>query len=203
MSEREDKTISYYNEHAADFQNSVSTANMNSMCDRFLSYLSKPAHILDLGCGTGRDSLYFLDHGYTVLPMDASEAMCKIASKITGLTVRQLRFENLDYTDEFDGVWACASLLHVEREKLPAILRKINKALKPGGILYMSFKYGETTRKKEGRLFTDMTEKDLFFLCNESNGFELEDYYITADVRLERSDEKWLNIIAKKMNDNN
>ena len=198
MSEREDKTISYYNTKAADFQKSISTANMNDACDRFLSYFTGPAYILDLGCGTGRDSKYFISQGHSALPADASEEMCRIATAVSGVTARQIRFEDLDYTNTFDGVWACASLLHAEREKLPGIICKINDALKPGGILYMSFKYGVSSEERNGRFFTDMTENALPFLCNADNGFKIIEYYISTDVRPERSSEKWLNIIAKK-----
>lgn len=88
--------------------------------------------------------------------------------------------------------------MHVERDKLPEILSKINEALKPNGMLYMSFKYGKTSEERNGRFFTDMTEDDLPFLCNENNGFEVRAYYISSDARPERSNERWLNIIAQK-----
>lgn len=198
MSEREERTIDYYNSRALDFQKSINTANMCEACDHFLSYLPKQAYILDLGCGTGRDSLYFKESGHLVLPADASEEMCKIATKNTGVTARLIKFEELDYYAKFDGVWACASLLHSERDKLPEILRKINKALKPKGILYMSFKYGNKSEERNGRFFTDMNEADIPFLCNEKNGFVLIEHYITSDVRQERYNERWLNLIVKK-----
>ncbi|WP_303838225.1 bifunctional 2-polyprenyl-6-hydroxyphenol methylase/3-demethylubiquinol 3-O-methyltransferase UbiG [Ruminococcus flavefaciens] len=198
MSEREERTIDYYNLNADYFQKSISMANMSAACNHFLSYLSKPAYILDLGCGTGRDSRYFKNRGYSVLPVDASKEMCKIASEMSGVTARLLKFEDLDYNEEFDGVWACASLLHAEREKLPEILRRINKALKPKGVLYMSFKYGKCSEERNGRFFTDMTEDDIPFLCNDNSSFEVLEHYISSDVRPERSNERWLNIIAKK-----
>lgn len=181
-----------------EFQESILTANMNEACDRFLSYFSRTAYILDLGCGTGRDSRYFRDCGYSVLPVDASKEMCKIASEVSGVTARLLKFEDLDYNEEFDGVWACASLLHAEREKLPEILCRINKALKPKGILYMSFKYGKCSEERNGRFFTDMTEDDIPFLCNDNSSFEVLEHYISSDVRQERINEHWLNIIAQK-----
>ena len=198
MSKREDMTIDYYNLNAEEFQRSISTANMSEACNRFLSYLPKSAYILDLGCGTGRDSRYFRECGHFVLPVDASKEMCKIASEVSGVTARLLKFEDLDYNEEFDGVWACASLLHAEREMLPEILCRINKALKPKGILYMSFKYGKASEERNGRFFTDMTEGDIPFLCNDNSCFKVLEYYISADVRQERSSERWLNIIARK-----
>ncbi len=124
--------------------------------------------------------------------------MCKIASEISGTTARLLRFDELDYIEEFDGIWACASLLHAEREKLPEILCRINRALKPQGVLYMSFKYGKTSEERNGRFFTDMTEDDITFLCNDNSSFKVLEYYISSDVRQERSKERWLNIIARK-----
>ncbi len=198
MSEREERTIDYYNSNAREFQESISTANMNEACDHFLSYFSRPAYILDLGCGTGRDSCYFRSCGHSVLPVDASKEMCKIASEVSGTTARLLRFDDLDYIEEFDGIWACASLLHVERDKIPEILSKVYEALKPDGILYMSFKYGKASEERNGRFFTDMTEEDIPFLCNEKNGFKVKECYISSDARPERSTERWLNIIAKK-----
>lgn len=199
MSEREERTIDYYNLNALEFQESISKANMNEACDRFLSYFSRPAYILDLGCGTGRDSRYFRNCGHSVLPVDASKEMCKIASDVSGVTARLLKFEDLYYIEEFDGIWACASLLHVEREKLPEILCRINKALKPKGILYMSFKYGKASEERNGRFFTDMTEDNIPFLCNDNSSFKVLEYYISSDVRPERGDECWLNIIAQKL----
>lgn len=198
MSEREELTINYYNTNASDFQKSVSNANMSEACDRFLSYFSEPSYILDLGCGTGRDSLYFKNHGHTVLPADASEEMCRIASDVTGIKALQLRFEDISFSETFDGVWACASLLHAERSKLPGIILKINHALKSGGILYMSFKYGNSSEIRNGRFFTDMTESDIPFLCNETSGFEVLEHHISTDVRPGRNKELWLNIFAKK-----
>ena len=70
MSEREERTIDYYNSNAKEFQESIRTANMNEACDQFLSYFTKEAYILDLGCGTGRDSRYFRSFGHSVLPID-------------------------------------------------------------------------------------------------------------------------------------
>lgn len=198
MTEHEIKTLQYYDSQAKVFQKSVSSADMSEACERFLKHFDGPVHILDLGCGTGRDSKYFINQGHSVVLVDGSKEMCKVASEVTGVQARLLKFDELDYTEEFDGIWACASLLHAEREKLPEIISKINNALKVGGIFYMSFKYGENSEERNGRHFTDMTEKDVSFLCNEENGFFVLENYITADVRPGRSNEKWLNVIAEK-----
>ena len=193
------ETIQYYDSHAQEFLASISTANMSAACDQFISFLKPKARIMDLGCGTGRDSLYFASKGCFVLPVDASAEMCRITTENTKLQAQQIRFEELEYVEEFDGVWACASLLHASRESLPEIMSRINSALKLGGILYFSFKYGTGSAMKNGRYFTNMTEADLPWLCNERNGFKVEHVCVSNDVRPERSEEKWLNVFARKV----
>jgi SAM-dependent methyltransferase len=191
-------TIEYYDNNAISFVNSSIDADMHPMADLFLQYLPDQAKILDLGCGTGRDSLYFLQHGYESIPTDGSAEMCKIAAKLTGIPVRQLMFEDLAYDNEFDGVWACASLLHLGRQSIPCILKKVSSALKENGIAYLSFKYGNFEGTRNGRFFTDLSERDITFLCSKDTGLMLERYLITPDVRPGRDSEKWLNIFARK-----
>ena len=125
----------------------------------FLSYLSVNSHILDLGCGTGRDSKYFIDKGYQVTSIDGSIEMCKVAESLLNREVKQINFLDINYNNEFDGIFACASLLHLSNEDLLIVLNKISSALKQNGILYTCFKYGENTRIDNGKFYNDMTEK--------------------------------------------
>lgn len=196
---RYDMTLSYYNNNALEFAASSINANMVALCDRFLEFLPLGTYILDLGCGTGRDSRYFRSKGYRVQPLDGSYEMCRIATETSGVKAIQMRFDELEFAKMFDGVWACASLLHVSIEKLPSIMKRINCALKCNGIVYMSFKYGDSAGERNGRLFTDMTEKDINILCNKETGFVAEDILITEDVRQSRHGEYWLNIFARKI----
>ena len=124
--------------------------------DIFLSYLDKNSKILDMGCGTGRDSKYFKELGHIVKSIDGSLEMCKVASNLLNEEVEQLNFLNINYKEEFDGIFACASLLHLSSEDLLIVLRKISNALKENGILYTCFKYGEEERFEE-RYYNDMT----------------------------------------------
>ena len=107
-------------------------------------------------------------------------------------------FADLSFSEEFDAVWACASLLHVGKAELPGVLEKVSAALKPGGILYASFKYGQGERVSGGRFFNDYTEADLDTLLTWEKRLMLLEYWVTEDVRPERSGERWLNIVAKK-----
>ena len=108
-----------------------------------------------------------------------------------------MRFDEMDFEDEFAGVWACSSLFHVSYEDLPKILEKIRSALKTTGILYVSFKYGERMKKRGDRTFSDFTEKSVTVMLNNS-GFEVIECGVTYDIRPGRTDEKWVNAIARK-----
>lgn len=187
-------TLEYYNKNAAEFVEGSVNADLSFARGKFLSKLPEKAHILDLGCGSGRDTLAFLQAGYEVTAVDGSEELSRSASVLTGLQVRQLLFENLDYSDEFDGIWACSSLLHVPKAAMKDILLKVRRAVRNGGTVYLSYKYGTTERVAGERFFNDYTENDIPELLNET-GLECVEWWLTEDVRPDRN-EKWLNILA-------
>ncbi|MET3855163.1 class I SAM-dependent methyltransferase [Rhizobium sp. OAE497] len=111
--------------------------------DAFLAALPAGAKILELGCGGGQDSAYMLGKGFDVTPTDGSAELARQAEKLIGRPVTVMRFQDLQATGEFDGVWAEASLLHVPRAELPDVFSRIHSALKPGAPLHASFKAGE------------------------------------------------------------
>ena len=131
-----------------------------------------------------------------MLAVDGCKEYCEHTRLRAGCEVRQMLFEELDYSDVFDGVWACASLLHVEKDALPGVLRLIRRALKKDGVFYASFKYGEAEREKNGRRFSDFTEESLRALLEEAGGFRVEKLWTTADARPERADERWVNVLC-------
>ena len=187
----------YYNENAQTFFDGTVNADMSANYKEFLERLPKNGYILDAGCGSGRDTKKFMDMGYKVQAIDASSEMCRLANSHTGLEIRQMRFQELEERSIYDGIWASASLLHVRKEELLDVLRKLNEALKPQGILYASFKYGEFEGERNGRYFHDLKEekaKELF----SSSGFQVINMWITGDVREGRGDELWLNIVCEK-----
>lgn len=87
--------------------------------------------------------------------------MCKRASAYIGQKDIRMLFRDVLYKDEFDGIWASASLLHVPMDKLPSILMKMKDALKSGGVMYASFKYGDGTKLRGERKFSDFNEKSI------------------------------------------
>ena len=195
-----EETIQYYNRHAEEFCAGTFSADMSRSRDRFLAYLQPGSAILDAGCGSGRDTLAFLSAGYQVDAFDASDEICRIASQKTGIPVRKQRFEKLEGQELYDGIWACASLLHVAAADLPDVLVRLYRLLKKQGIMYLSFKLGDGDRQKDGRYFNDMREEVLCrLLCGA--GFTVKETYITQDVRENRSYEAWVNVIAEKMSE--
>lgn len=191
-------TISYYDQNAAEFCNSTVNADLNQIQDLFIGKLGENAHILDFGCGSGRDTRYFLAHGMSVDAVDGSEELCRIATAYTGIEVKQMYFQELAETDRYDGIWACSSILHLPYEELVKVLGKMRTAVRENGVIYTSFKYGTFRGEKNGRYFTYMTEKSFADLLDEVGGLKIEEEWLTADVRPGRGEEKWLNLILRK-----
>lgn len=195
----DNNTLKYYNMHADDFYNSTVDVEFTDMQERFLSKLKKGSFILDFGCGSGRDTKYFMERGYRVEAVDGSEELCKMAARYTGIPVKHMLFEELSEVDRYDGIWACSSILHLPADGLAEVLCKMKAALKRDGIIYTSFKYGTFSGERNGRFFTDMTETTMADMLYHIGGLKTEEQWISSDVRAERSDEKWLNLILRKI----
>ena len=192
------KTLSYYDENAASFSGSTLDVDFHDIQDEFLSLLSRKAYILDFGCGAGRDTKYFADKGYTVTAVDGSAKLCEIASQYTGLHVRQMFFSELDDVEKYDGIWACASILHLPKDELGGVFIKMRDALVHDGILYTSFKYGEFEGMRGGRYFTCFTMESLVAFVEQIGGLDIIKIWLSDDVREDRKDERWVNILLKK-----
>lgn len=191
------QTISYYDKNAAEFCKNTIDADMSFCRDKFLQYLKIGDSILDAGCGSGRDSVAFKQLGYHVTTMDASPEICKEAEKVIGQKVLCKTFEELDDENVYDGIWACASLLHVSKGRMREVLHRIKCALKDRGIFYASFKYGEEEKIVNGRLFNYYNEQSLTALM-EKSGFKVLELFVTQDVREDRREEKWVNVVGVK-----
>ena len=195
---RMQNTIDYYKQNVKSFIDGTRDVNFAEIQDTFLELLPENARILDFGCGSGRDAKYFLEQGYMVDAIDGSLELCIAASDYTGLNVKHMLFQELNENEMYDGIWACASVLHVEKVKLPDIIHKMSTATKANGIIYLSFKYGNFEGERNGRYFTDMTEDKMENLLNSFPEIKIEKQWITGDVRAGRGDERWLNMILRK-----
>ena len=186
----------YYDDNAQSFYDSTVDVDMVGFYCKFLPLVGAEGRILDLGCGSGRDTKYFVDLGYKVDAIDASKEMVRLASIKSGLEVKHMSFELFSPDLQYDGIWACASLLHVEPKALKSMLVQISHWLNVSGVLYASFKYGDGVRVKDGRTFTDMDEHQLKVLLSAAD-LILKESWVTYDQRLERN-EKWLNALITK-----
>ncbi len=187
----------YYDENYQEYFKNTIDADMSEMIEKFLSYLKLGARILDAGCGVGRDTKVFLQKGYEVEAFDSSVQMVRLSSEYTGQMTRFLRFEDMDYVDEFDGIWACASLLHVSRKDLPDVFRRLERALEKGGVLYASFKFG-SDYSENGRDFTCFDEGEMIDFLESFNALSIIEIIVTKDVRDENSKVYWTNIFLQK-----
>ena len=191
------KTIDYYNKHAEEFTTSTFEVDMKSLYQPFLAELPEGARILDVGCGSGRDTLAFKNKGYQLDAIDYSEELVKKATRLTGIPIKLKSFYEVDDYEAYDGIWACASLLHCERSRLAGVLEKMVQALKPNGVIYMSFKYGDSDRDQDGRQFTDLDENQAEALLEQFDNVQQIQQWVTLDQRPDRQ-EKWLNLLWKK-----
>lgn len=190
-------TLDYYNRNADSFFESTARVDMSPLYERFLALVGPQGTILDAGCGSGRDAKAFKDLGYQVSAFDASEELARRAEEYVGITVDVLSFTDFVASQSFDGVWACASLLHLRKVELPDALARLWRSLRPGGVLYVSFKLGDGERTHGERFFTDLSEQSLHDLINALPDVDSRQTWITEDRRPDRS-EHWINGLFTK-----
>ena len=194
-----DKTIEYYNQNADMFAQGTRLVDFTVVQERFRKMLLVGSRILDFGCGSGRDTKYFLEKGYRVEATDGSSELCKLASDFTGIEVKEMLFQDLDASGKYEGIWACSSILHLSKKELLPVIRKMCDALKDNGVIYTSFKYGDFEGERNGRYFTDFTKDTFDKFIKVIPELMIEEAWITSDVRPGRGEEKWLNLILRKI----
>ena len=192
------ETLAFYDQNSEEFAQDTRLADMSDTRLRFSVCLPPKGTILDFGCGSGRDTKAFLDAGFQVDAVDGSGELCALASEYTGIAVKKMLFSELDAQERYDGIWACASILHLPRAELVDVIRKAEKALKYGGVLYASFKYGDYEGMRNGRYFTDFTEVKLKAFWKETTSLQIIDIWKSQDVRSDRKERQWINILARR-----
>ena len=190
-----DLTTDYYRQQARTYLVQTARLDLGALYPRFERYLPAGARILDAGCGSGRDSLYFKQRGYQVSAFDACPAFVAHARDVLGLEAVCARFENWQSAVTFQGIWACASLLHLRPEQLPHVLQRLAACLDAGGVFYASFKYGDFAGERDGRWFSDLDLAALEQLTPHVPLLEVLEHWRSADL-LQRQD--WLNLLWRK-----
>ncbi|MFA0356849.1 class I SAM-dependent methyltransferase [Vibrio breoganii] len=189
--------MNYYNNNARAFYDGTIDVEMDSLYEEFLPHLKLGSFILDAGCGSGRDALAFKALGFKVHAIDASNELALLAESLIEQPVEVTTFQKFQSKSSFDGIWACASLLHVPLAELPIAFNNLACNLKTKGPFYCSFKYGNDEVERDGRNFTNLNETLLEVVLQDSPLRILKTWQ-TPDLRQEREDEKWLNTILIK-----
>lgn len=193
-----DLTARFYESHAQEYFARTVGADMSALYDRFLPHVRPGGRILDLGCGSGRDLRAFRERGFDACGIDASPTLAKLATGHSGVSCVPMRLEDLQSEAEFDGIWACASLLHIRKGRLPPVLRRVRRALVPGGLLFASVRLGEgEVTAADGRLFAYYSLEELEDQCKKA-GLHVEDRWTSDDTLRERlRSMRWANVIAR------
>ena len=189
-------TKEYYEENAKSFIEDTMSADMSVQYENFLKFMPKKGKILDLGCGSGRDSIHFQNIGYDVLAVDPIDEFLEHTKKLGVKNVLKSTAEEIDFENEFDGIWASASLLHVSSKDLNSVLKKCSKALKKNGVFYCSFKYGTFEGERMERYYLDQTESSILSYIKDT-GLVFALVNMSDDVRENRTD-RWLNAVLVK-----
>jgi SAM-dependent methyltransferase len=189
----------FYENEASAYVDATVEVDMGRLYDRFLTHVPAGGAVLDAGSGSGRDTLQFLRRGYRVAAFDSSPTLCARSTALTGIETQLLRFQDFEANDQYDGIWACASLLHVPRHELEDCTARLVRALKPGGAVYMSFKLGSGDRLlPDGRLFTDMDDTGIRALFGRWEAARLVDIWVSHGEGHLMGRADWLNAIAIK-----
>lgn len=192
-------TLDYYNKNSEEYFNSTLNVDMTNTYKEFLKLVPEGGKILDLGCGSGRDSMNFMKLGYEVTAVDGSKELAKKASALLGKEVIVSTFEELELKEKFHGIWACASLLHIKREDLKTVLNNLYNNLDDNGVFYMSFKYGEKEYVDDkNRYFNCFTDESIISFINENTKYNILGLYITEDKLGRVNEVKWVNLICNK-----
>lgn len=191
-------TINYYNLNAKSYFESTVHADMSDCYERFIEYLNPGDSIIDIGAGSGRDVKYFLKCGFDVEGIDASVELCKLASDYTGVSIKCCTIQEWRPEKKYNGIWANASLLHLNMEEIQKFMCGIPDLLQDKGILYFSLKSGITTGiDTDGRFFTDVSEEKVQQFIEKSTAITIVDMWKTED-KLNRSGFSWINVIVQK-----
>ena len=188
----------YYNKNASDMIENTLNLDLQPIYERFEVYLKPGAKVLDVGFGSGRDSLHFDAMNYEVVSIDFAEEVYYRGKNLLNTEVLLVDVRDIKYKNEFEGIWASAVFFHFHEQEIIDVLKRCHLALKDKGVIYLSFKYGEEALFRHGRYFNDFTETKFTDLMKAVDGFAITEIWKTQDARVNHQTQHWLNIILTK-----
>lgn len=189
------QTIETYKKNFEQFAKNYQNNTVERDQQDFLALLEaiNGKKILDVGCGTGTHAQYFSQRNYDVTGIDLVEEFLEYARKRCGANFINMDLKKLNFeTESFDGIWSCASLLHVPKHELIEVLSGFRKVLKPQGIIYASVKQGVGEKMENGRFFSYHTLESIESFLSDS-GFKSLIKYTE-----EKSTGNWATIYSQK-----
>lgn len=197
------RTIDYYNNNAEQYYQTTITADLDSARKKFASYLPAGASVIDIGCGSGRDVLAFNDMGFNAVGLDASDELVELARERLGINVVVASMSSWRSYKSYDGIWCCASLMHLDDAECKQFFANLDCNLKSRGVLYISVKSGISTGIDEvGRYMRNFTEEEIREMVDIVPGLLIKELWYTEDS-LQRNDFRWMNVIAERALNNN
>ncbi len=189
-----------YDRIAPDYAaiNGAMPPNLAVLNARFLAHLGPAARVLDLGCGPGRDMAWMEAQGIAVTGVDLSAGMLAQARTVVRGELRQMDMCHLDLPDgHFDGVWCCASLLHVPKARARLALAEMRRVLIPTGMLYLGIQEGAGEAWESGGPFGDVERLFARYTPDEADAL-LRDagFNIIERGRGDAGTRHWLNVLA-------
>lgn len=191
-----DETKAWYDANARAYCLNTVTASMDAAMQRFVNHLPVRGVVLDLGCGSGRDARTMALLGYIVDARDFSVEMARHALEVSGVNVRIQDARDMEDTCAFDGVWACAVLLHLRPAEMIDVMTRIHASLKLGGVVYLSVKQGRGQGSEDGRFFCYWSQNEVESVATLQCGFEIVESWLSQD--LSRPNIQWINVIARR-----
>jgi SAM-dependent methyltransferase len=197
LSKEQKGIISLYDQDAELYFRETAYIDMTDEYQKFRKQIPLAGTILDAGCGVGRDTRYFIKKGYRVISLDASMKMVNLCRQYPFSYCLHVSFNMIEYIEEFDGIWACASLIHLSPEDFKASLSRLANATKQGGILYFSLKNGTGITNNGGKITYHYTNNDIKQIMIEKLMFELVEIW-ENEGKKKTDSATWTNYIFKK-----
>ncbi|HKZ02153.1 MAG TPA: class I SAM-dependent methyltransferase [Pyrinomonadaceae bacterium] len=180
----EDSTKKFYELTAAKYAEETLPIRLDDLWNTFSTRLFPHASVLDLGCGGGRDLKELARRGLSVVGVEYSVPLAELARQYSRqeVWVGDMRVFDLG-VGKFDGIWAVASLLHVPRNEIVGVLRKLYEALRSNGILLTSMKKGKGNETAPDGRYFEFYHPEEWELMLKTVGFDIEGQQVSTEKR--------------------